>query len=163
MENIKIFLTDCDGVLTDGGMYYFNNGLEAKKFNTRDGMGLSILRKQGIKIGIISGEKNNIIKDRSQKLKMDYLYMGITNKKEVLDTICKENNINYGNVLYVGDDLNDIEILKTVGFSCCPSNACSEVKNICNYICNKNGGDGVIREIVDIFFKREDKNEQKVA
>ena len=141
MKNIKIFITDCDGVLTDAGMYYFSNGLEAKKFNTRDGMAFSILRKKEIIIGIITGEDNDIIKNRAKKLNMDFLY-----------EICKKYSVNKKNILYVGDDLNDLEIMKNVGYSCCPADACQEIKEIANYTCIKSGGDGVIREIVDNFF-----------
>ena len=152
MKNIKIFITDCDGVLTDAGMYYFSNGLEAKKFNTRDGMAFSILRKKGIKIGIITGEDNDIIKNRAKKLNMDFLYTGVSSKESLLNEICKKYSVNKKNILYVGDDLNDIEIIKNVGYSCCPADACHEIKEITNYNCIKSGGDGVIREIVDKFF-----------
>lgn len=153
MKNIKIFITDCDGVLTDAGMYYFSNGLEAKKFNTRDGMAFSILRKKEIKIGIITGEDNDIIKNRAKKLNMDFLYIGVSAKEDLLDEICKKYSVNKENILYVGDDLNDLEIMKNVGYSCCPADACQEIKEIANYNCIKSGGDGVIREIVDNFFR----------
>ena len=152
MKNIKIFITDCDGVLTDAGMYYFSNGLEAKKFNTRDGMAFSILRKKEIIIGIITGEDNDIIKNRAKKLNMDFLYTGVSVKDNLLDEICKKYSVNKKNILYVGDDLNDLEIMKNVGYSCCPADACQEIKEIANYTCIKSGGDGVIREIVDNFF-----------
>ncbi len=152
MKNIKIFITDCDGVLTDAGMYYFSNGLEAKKFNTRDGMAFSILRKKEIIIGIITGEDNDIIKNRAKKLNMDFLYTGVSVKENLLDEICKKYSVNKKNILYVGDDLNDLEIMKNVGYSCCPADACQEIKEIANYTCIKSGGDGVIREIVDNFF-----------
>ena len=154
MKNIKIFITDCDGVLTDAGMYYFSNGLEAKKFNTRDGMAFSILRKKEIIIGIITGEDNDIIKNRAKKLNMDFLYTGVSVKENLLDEICKKYSVNKKNILYVGDDLNDLEIMKNVGYSCCPADACQEIKEIANYTCIKSGGDGVIREIVDNFFRR---------
>ena len=85
--------------------------------------------------------------------------MGATNKKEIVDKICNDNNISYENILYVGDDINDIEVLKIVGFSCCPNDACKEVKNVCNYICSSNGGYGVIREIVDKYFREKNQNE----
>lgn len=159
LNNIKVFLSDCDGVLTDAGMYYFDNGLEAKKFNTRDGMAFSMLKKMNIKIGIITGETTKIVENRADKLKMDILYMGVLNKKEIVDKICNDDNISYENILYVGDDINDIEVLKIVGFSCCPNDACKEVKNVCNYICSSNGGYGVIREIVDKCFREKNQNE----
>lgn len=119
-------------------------------------MAFSILRKMNIKIGIITGEKTKIVKNRADKLKMDFLYMGVLNKKQIVDKICKDNNINYKNILYVGDDINDMEVLKIVGFSCCPNDDC---KDVCNYICSSSGGYGVIREIVDNFFRGKNQNE----
>lgn len=154
-HNIKIFLSDCDGVLTDGGMYYFENGNEAKKFNTRDGMGFKILRKNNIKIGIITGENTNIVRARAKKLKMDILFMGIDNKGKVLDEICNTYKVSYGEIAYVGDDINDIEILKKVKMSFCPSDAHRKVKKETKYVMESKGGQGVIREIVDKFFEIE--------
>lgn len=98
---IKLILTDCDGVLTNSGMYYFDNGLEAKKFNTRDGKAFEILRNQGYKIGIITGEKTDIVKNRAKKLKMDIVVLGATNKIEFLNKICDELKITNENVMYI--------------------------------------------------------------
>lgn len=150
-NKIKIFLTDCDGVLTDGGMYYFENGNEAKKFNTRDGMAFKILKNKNIKIGIITGESTNIVKNRAKKLKMDILFTGIENKEKILDEICDTYKVSYEEVAYVGDDINDIGILEKVKMSFCPKDAHREVKQRVRYIINTNGGQGVIREIVDTF------------
>ena len=156
MDNeIKLFLVDCDGVLTDGGMYYFESGDEAKKFSTRDGMAFKLLREQGIKIGIITGENTNIVINRGKKLKMDYIYTGIPNKIEIVDMLVKDLGVDYTNVAYVGDDINDLEVLKRVGFSACPSDAEDCVKEICCYISSKNGGYGVIRDIYNKFFCSE--------
>lgn len=152
IKKIKLILTDCDGVLTDSGMYYFDNGLEAKKFNTRDGKAFEILRNQGYKIGVITGEKTNIVKNRAKKLKMDIVVLGVTNKIEFLNKICNELKITNENVMYIGDDINDEELLKNVGFSACPKDAHKRIKKVVDYISTKNGGYGVIRDIVDKFF-----------
>ena len=117
MKKIKLFLTDCDGVLTDGGMYYFESGNEAKKFNTRDGMAFKLLREKNIKIGMITGEDTKIVLNRGNKLKMNYIFLGVNKKLEVVDKIVNELGIKYENVLYVGDDINDLEVIKKVGFS----------------------------------------------
>lgn len=161
MENIKLFLVDCDGVLTDGGMYYFESGDEAKKFNTRDGMAFKLLKERNIKIGIITGENTNIVLNRGKKLGMDYIYIGVDNKLNVINKLIKDLNISYNNVLYVGDDLNDLEVIKKVGLSACPSDAQKIIKKNCKYVSNKDGGSGVIRDIYDCLFDRsyEDKNE----
>lgn len=152
MDNIKLLITDCDGVLTDGGMYYFSDGVEAKKFNTRDGMGFLILKNKGIKIGIITGETNDIVKNRASKLNMDFLYMGVKDKSKIIKEICDKFSVNINEIIYIGDDLNDLSAMKSVGYTCCPSDACLEIKKVSNYICTKKGGEGVIREVVDHFF-----------
>lgn len=155
MNEIKLFLMDCDGVLTDGGMYYFEDGNECKKFNTRDGMGLKIIRELGIKTGIITGEKTKIVSNRAKKLKIDYVFMGVENKLEIINKLCSELNLEYSQILYVGDDINDLEVLKKVKYSCCPFDAQKQVKQICQYISKSNGGQGVIRDIVDKYFGEE--------
>lgn len=158
MNKIKLFLTDCDGVLTDGGMYYFESGEEAKKFNTRDGMAFKLLREKNIKIGIITGENTKIVLNRGNKLKMDYIFLGVNKKIEIVDKIVNELGMSYENVLYVGDDINDLDVIKKVGFSACPQDAEDIIKKNCHYISNKNGGFGVIRDIYNNFF---DKNGEK--
>lgn len=149
LNELKIVLTDCDGVLTDGGMYYYNNGVEGKKFNTRDGMAMKILKANGIKTGIITGENTKIVENRANKLKIDYLYMGVKNKYQILLEICEKENITPNNTAYIGDDINDLEILKNVGFSACPNDAMEEVKKICNFVSSKDGGKGVVRDVIE--------------
>lgn len=156
---IKMFLTDCDGCLTDGGMYYSENGDELKKFNTRDGMGFELLRKMGIITGIVTSENVNLNRRRAEKLKLDIMESGCKNKVEVVKRLCKEYGVTLENVAYIGDDINDIDVLKIVGFGCCPADAVSEVKNVAKYIAKTKGGEGVIREIVQKIM--EVQNEQK--
>ena len=146
---VKMFLSDCDGCLTDGGMYYSENGDELKKFNTKDGMAFSLLKNKGIITGIITGEDRELNKRRAEKLKLDILESGCKDKLTVIKKLCDKYNINLSNVVYVGDDINDIEALSAVGFSCCPSDATSSVKKVVNYISKCKGGYGVIRDIVD--------------
>lgn len=113
-KNIKLFLTDCDGCLTDGGMYYDELGNEWKKFNAKDGMGFKILRQNNILTGIITGENTRIVERRAEKLKLDELYQGVTNKSEILDKLVEKYNLSYEEVAYVGDDINDIAVLEKV-------------------------------------------------
>lgn len=152
LKNIKLFVTDCDGVLTDGGMYYFDNGITGKKFNCHDGEGFNILKKNKVQTAIISGDNSKSLELRNSKLKCDFLIMGSKNKLADLKKICLECNIELSNVLYVGDDLNDIEVMQFVGFSCCPHDALDDVKKIATFIADTKGGLGVIREIVNKFF-----------
>ena len=148
---IKMLLTDCDGVLTDGGMYYTENGDEIKKFNTRDGMAFEILRKRGILTGIISGEDRKIVRDRANKLKVNECHVGIKDKIEVIKGIAKKYNLHLDEIAYIGDDINDLECMKACGFSACPCDAVQEVRQTAKYICSASGGNGVIREIADLF------------
>ena len=153
IPEIKMFLTDCDGCLTDGGMYYSEKGDELKKFNTRDGMGFALLRERGIITGIITSESVELNRRRAEKLQLDILVSGCNNKKEMILKICKERNISLANVCYIGDDINDLEVLKMVGFGCVPADAMSKVKNVAKYIAFSNGGNGVIREVADKILK----------
>lgn len=153
IPEIKIFLTDCDGCLTDGGMYYSEHGDELKKFNTRDGMGFALLRKRGILTGIITSESVELNQRRAEKLKLDILEAGCSDKASVVKRICEERGISLKNVAYVGDDINDLAVIKMVGFGCCPADSISEVKSVADYVAGAPGGQGVIREIVDFILK----------
>lgn len=148
LKDIKVFLTDCDGCLTDGGMYYSENGDELKKFNTKDGMGFRLLRARGIITGIITGENRQLNEKRAHKLNIDELYQGVSDKLAVFETICKKYNVKPSEIAYVGDDINDIECIKTAGFSACPADAMEEVKKYVDYVAERKGGDGAIREII---------------
>ena len=148
---IKLFLSDVDGTLTDAGMYYGENGEEFKKFNTHDGKGFELLRKAGIKTGIITSENTKIVENRAKKLKVDYLYQGLEHKGklDIVKEICQKENISLQEVAYIGDDINCKELLQSVGLAACPSNALEEIRNIANIIqLSKSGGDGAVREFV---------------
>ena len=148
-KKIKLFLTDVDGTLTDAGMYYSENGDELKKFNTRDGLGIRLLREAGIKTGIITSENTKIVENRAKKLGVDYLYQGKIDggKLAIANEICEKEGISLDEVAYIGDDVNCIELLKSVGFAACPADAHSSVKEILNiYVMKKRGGEGCVRE-----------------
>ena len=153
--NIKLFLTDVDGCLTDGGMYYSANGDEMKRFCVYDGMGMVRLREKGVKCGILTSETTDIVVRRARKLNLDYLNMGVGghNKKTKLEAakeICAEMGIGLDEVCYVGDDVNDIDLLREAGLSACPQSAMPAVKAIPGIlVLDHNGGEGAIREICD--------------
>ena len=150
--NIRLFISDVDGTLTDSGMYYDSNGIEIKKFNTHDGMGFQLLRNSNIKTAIITSEKNLIIEKRAEKLKVDYLYMDLKNKGKLdaAKEICIKEGITLGEVAYIGDDINCYELLKSVGFAGCPNDAVDKIKNIRHIsIMKNNGGHGAVREFID--------------
>lgn len=149
IPEIKMFLTDCDGCLTDGGMYYSEHGDELKKFNTRDGMGFALLRQKGIITGIVTSENVDLNRRRAEKLKLDILESGCKDKVAAIKKLCSERGIALENVTYVGDDINDIEVIKLVGYGCCPADAMPQVKEVAKYITKAKGGEGVIREVVE--------------
>lgn len=153
IKPVKLFATDVDGVLTDAGMYYDNKGNELKKFNTHDGMAFKILKGKGIFTAMITSEKTNIVKLRASKLQVDYLFQGVKGggKLEVLKKICIEKNMSLSEVAYIGDDINDYNVLSSVGFPACPKNAITNIKNIEGIThLSKSGGNGAVREFVEL-------------
>jgi YrbI family 3-deoxy-D-manno-octulosonate 8-phosphate phosphatase len=144
--------------MTDGGMYYTAEGDAMKRFCVYDGMGVVLLRKAGIACGILTSEQSPIVKSRAEKLHMDYLYLGVGSrdhagsltKLEAAKRICTKMGITLAEVCYVGDDVNDIDLLEAVGMPCCPPNARPEVKAVPGIrVLQTPGGQGAIREIAD--------------
>lgn len=148
----KLILTDIDGVWTDGGMYYDQEGVELKKFHTYDSAGVLFAHHLGIPVGILTGESTNIVKRRADKLKIDYLYLGCKDKVTVVKQLCSQLGITMEDVAYIGDDLNDMKLLNLVGWSGVPSSAPAYVKEIANLKLAKKGGEGVFREFVETLF-----------
>ena len=147
---IKFLVLDVDGVLTDGGMYYSNSGDEFKKFNTKDGMGIKLAIAKGIKVGFLSNGKNDsLIKNRASLLGVEYVYVGLDNKLNILNQWMKELNLSYENVAYMGDDINDIEIMNQLNYSACPNDAVDQVKAVAKYMTDLKGGEGCVREFID--------------
>ena len=146
----KLFLTDCDGCLTDGGMYYSENGDELKKFNTKDGVAFGLLREAGVLTGVITGEDVKLNRRRCEKLKIDILAPGCRDKKACIEKLCDEYGISLEEVVFIGDDLLDVEAIKMVGLGCCPADAGQQAKSVAKYITKAKGGEGVIREVVEM-------------
>jgi 3-deoxy-D-glycero-D-galacto-nononate 9-phosphatase len=149
----KLVLTDIDGVWTDGGMYYDQFGNELKRFNTYDSAGVIFCHKKGILVGVITGEETAIVKRRSEKINIDYLYQGVKNKLLIAIDLCNALNIELKDVAYIGDDINDLELLKRVGYSAAPNNAPIYIKNNVMYVTKKNGGEGAFREYIEYLLK----------
>lgn len=149
-KKIKIVLTDVDGVLTDGGMYYSAKGDVMKRFFVRDGMAVTLLWKNGIPTIVITKEKNMIIRQWTKNMKVKKLYEGVIKKELILKKICSIFELSPNNVAYIGDDINDIELLKRVGLSVVPNDGILEAKKICNYVCKHKAGRGSFRELADL-------------
>lgn len=149
----RLVLTDIDGVWTDGGMYYDKTGNEWKKFNTADSAGVIFCNWLDIPVGIITGEDTEIVERRSKKLKIDYLYQGISDKLSIASELCTNLRISLSEVAYIGDDFNDLPLLLEVGMSCAPQNASDYIKSAVQYVTKRKGGDGAFREFVEWILK----------
>lgn len=151
MENKlpKLILTDIDGVWTDGGMYYDGTDVELKKFHTYDSAGVLFAHLLGIPVGILTGENTEIVRRRAEKLKIDYLYLGVKNKIATALQLCEELRIGIRDVAYIGDDINDMALLRQVGWAGVPSSAPDYIKSLASVKLSKKGGEGVFREFVE--------------
>ena len=157
-SSVKLFLTDVDGCLTEGGMFYTAKGEVMKRFCVYDGMGMVCLQQAGIPCGILTSENSLIVKARAEKLKLQYLYLGVgsrvnpksLSKLQAAQEICDQLGITLADVCYVGDDINDVELLSAVGQPCCPPNARPEVLAVKGiHVLKTPGGQGAIRELTD--------------
>ncbi len=150
---IKLVLTDSDGVLTDTGVYYSEQGEALKRFSIRDGMGVERLRNLvGIETAIITGEESGSVKKRAEKLKLPFLYLGIKDKRACLERILQETNLQLENLAYIGDDMNDWEILHAIGekgLTAAPSDALPAIRAIVHYVCKVRGGYGAFRDFAE--------------
>ncbi|MCK5294112.1 MAG: HAD hydrolase family protein [Arcobacteraceae bacterium] len=158
---IKLLVLDVDGTLTNGQLTYDTNGVETKSFSVKDGLAIaSWTKKLRLKIAIITGRNSPIVEKRAKELGVQYIYQGIHNKDEILETILEKENITFENVASIGDDLNDYKMLKKSKLSFCPSDAVKEVRDMVNIVCSKAGGDGAVREMIEYILKYEDKEDE---
>lgn len=154
---IKLVLLDVDGTLTNGGIYRGNNGEELKRFNVKDGYVIVNAQKLGIEFGIITGRKSELVEIRSNELKIKYLYQGISEKTVILKEIMQKTGLKKEEIAYMGDDLNDILIMKQSGLTGAPKDAADEVIQIADFVSEKNGGSGAVREFVEYILKKDGK------
>jgi len=160
-STIRVFATDVDGTLTDGGMYYTEAGEMMKRFNTRDAFGMRCLADLGVILVMISSEDSPIVLARANKLRIQHIYTGVQDKERLMDKLLKELGLNWDQLAFVGDDLNDLGILKRAGFSACPCDAAPEVTKSVDYVCHTAGGYGAVREACDLIKKSFDNHHQK--
>jgi len=154
-SKIKLVITDVDGVLTDGGMYYTSKGDVMKRFFVRDGMGVTLLRKNNIPTIIITKEETEMTRQWAKKMKIAKLYEGVIQKELILEKICKNFRVKPDEIAYIGDDVNDVELLKRIGLAVVPNDAIDEVKKICHYKCKTNSGHGAFRELADLILSEQ--------
>jgi 3-deoxy-D-manno-octulosonate 8-phosphate phosphatase (KDO 8-P phosphatase) len=150
-RRIRFLLTDSDGVLTDNGVYYSSKGEELKRFSIRDGMGVERLRRfAGVEVGIITGEQSGPVQKRAEKLNIIELHQGIKDKPAILQGILTRHNLTPEEVAFIGDDTNDVEIMKRVGLAACPADATPFAREIAHYVCPSRGGHGAFRDFAEL-------------
>ena len=157
-RKVKLLILDVDGVLTDNGLYIDDNGVESKKFNIADGMGIWLAHQAGIEVALISGRSSKTTALRASQLKIKHVYLGLSNKLDPYDELKRELNIKDEQIAYMGDDLLDIPVLKQVGFPISVKNAQPLTKRFAKLITKAKGGEGAVREVVDLILKAKKKN-----
>lgn len=157
LSNIRLFVLDVDGVLTDGSLLITESGKYLRRMNIKDGYALRYASQQGYQLAIISGAEQALMKDRFDKLGFKNVFVGVKNKLEAYNELKAKLNVSDDEVLFMGDDMLDVNLLEVVGFSCCPSDACDDVKEIVDFISSKQGGHGCVREIIERILKLHGK------
>ena len=157
-SRVQLVITDCDGVLTDNGVYFSEKGEAMKRFSIRDGMGVERLREKGIETAIMTGENSLSVAKRAEKLKIKYLYLGSKDKRQVLDQVVKDTGYLPQQMAYIGDDVNDLEVMGLIAFTACPEDAMFMVKERANYICKEKGGYGAFRELAELILYAKQHN-----
>ena len=157
LSQIKLILMDVDGVLTSGEIIYTASGDELKMFHVQDGMGITLARMAGLKTGILTGRKSDLVKRRAEELKVDIISQGSFDKLPEYEKIKNQLGLTDEQICYIGDDILDMPLLKRVGFSVAVANARDEVKAICDYVTVAEGGKGAVREVIDKILKWQNK------
>lgn len=163
LRSIKLLIMDVDGVLTEGQIIYGQNGVELKAFNVRDGHGIKLIHRAGLKTAIITGRESEAVTRRAQELDISYLIQNAKNKIEAYREILKESGFKEHEVAFIGDDLVDIPVMRRVGVAVTPSDGHELVKQYALLITRKKGGQGAVRELIEIILKAQGKWEKVVA
>src|SRR3989441_6851627 len=157
LKRVRLVAMDVDGVLTDAGMYYSESGEELKKFNTRDGMGIKLLQAAGLVTALITMEETKLVTRRAEKLAIPEVHQGARDKLAVMREMVARHGLTLQQVAYIGDDVNDLEVLNAVGFSAAPADALPAVRNAVDYVCRQKGGEGAVREVADLILEAKSK------
>jgi 3-deoxy-D-manno-octulosonate 8-phosphate phosphatase (KDO 8-P phosphatase) len=156
-SKIKLLILDVDGVLTDGKITYTESGEEIKSFNVKDGLGIKLLQKAGIEVAIISGRKSKVTEIRANELGIEKIFQGIADKKEIFNELINELKITKEETAFIGDDFNDVSLLKEVGYSATVLNSPNELKEIVDVVINAKGGEGAVRIFIENILKRNNQ------
>jgi len=162
-RRLRLLISDIDGVLTDGGMYFDPVGRELKRFNVRDGINIHLLRQVGIRFGAITGEKLDLIAARMKKLGADFLYMGIANKRACIEQLMEQERLTADQIAYVGDEINDLVLIDHVGLFLCPADANPVIRDRADHVIPVAGGSGVLRAVVKLLLEARGQFDQAVT
>jgi 3-deoxy-D-manno-octulosonate 8-phosphate phosphatase (KDO 8-P phosphatase) len=157
LKKIKLLILDVDGVMTDGGIIMDSKGQELKQFNVRDGHGLKVLQRYGMKVAIITGRQSKVVEYRAKDLDIEEVYQKVFNKKEVFEKILKKHKLSADETAFLGDDIIDIPVLRRVGFSVAVADAVDVVKKSVDYITENKGGHGAVREVCEMILQAQGK------
>ena len=155
-NKVKLIVYDFDGVMTDNKAYVDQNGSEMVQVNRSDGLAINIIKSKGFDQIILSSETNQVVNARAKKLNIQCMY-GVENKRKQLQIFCEQRRYDLDSVLFIGNDINDKEVMSVVGYPLCPNDAYKEIKEISCHVFMKNGGDGVIRELLELIQNKEVK------
>lgn len=159
IQRIKMLLLDVDGVMTDGGIIFGPDSMELKRFHVRDGMGIAMAKAVGLRIGILTSRDSEAVRRRADELGIDEVQQGFFYKEEGYQAILKKYGLRDEEVAYIGDDILDIPILRRTGFSICVADGADEVKQVSHYVTQKKGGEGAVREVVEMLLNGLGKKE----
>ncbi|HWP82256.1 MAG TPA: HAD hydrolase family protein [Bacteroidota bacterium] len=157
LKKIKLLLLDVDGVMTDGGIYFSEKGDEFKKFNIKDGYGIVQFQKQGFQVGIVTGRVSELVQRRAEELGIRHVYQNLSDKLSVYHSLKAKLRLGDEEIAAMGDDVPDIPILEVCGFSAAPSDAVEAVKKRVDYVCRRRGGDGAVREVIDLVMSAHER------
>lgn len=158
-EPVKLLLLDVDGVLTDGSLIYSESGVEAKTFNTQDGLGIRLVQKAGVDVGFITARRSEMVTRRAEELSIKYLFQGVGKKLDSYKEIVRQAELKPYQVCYMGDDWIDLALLTRVGLAACPANSVTEVRERCHFTCSRSGGQGAVRELCDLIVRAKGVHE----
>ena len=159
-EKIKLVILDVDGTLTDGGIYYDSNGNELKRFDVKDGLGIKVAMSMGLEFAIITGRESPMVTKRANELGIQYLKTGIQKKYSAMLELITELGLTFENICYIGDDLNDLQCMNNVALKMCPFDAAKEIKEISDYVSDKKGGYGAVRECLQALVNKKNSWKQ---
>ncbi len=163
MQSVRLILSDVDGVLTDGGISYDNQGIEIKKFHVRDGLGIKLWQQAGHKFGVLTARNSHIVKVRASELGVAIIRQGFTDKLPVAMQIIEENQLKPENVCYIGDDLPDLPVIRSVGLGVAVANAVNEVRSAAHFTTKTAGGQGAVRELIELILTTQKRWSELLA